>query len=55
MIELIKYVINRFAEKPEQVEYDIVEDGSNVSVTITLASSDMPSALAECVTEGQTP
>ena len=41
MIELIKYVINRFAEKPEEIEYDIVEDGANVSVTVTLASSDM--------------
>ena len=41
MIELIKYVVNRFAEKPECVEYDIVEDGDNVSVTVTLASSDM--------------
>ena len=41
MIELIKYVVNRFAEKPECVEYDIVEDGDNVSVTVTLAPSDM--------------
>ncbi len=41
MIELIKYVVNRFAEKPEEVEYDIQESGDTVSVTVTLASSDM--------------
>ena len=41
MIELIKYVVNRFAEKPDEVEYDIQEDGRNVSVTITLCASDM--------------
>ena len=41
MIELIKYVVNRFAEKPDEIEYDIQEDGRNVSVTITLCASDM--------------
>ena len=41
MIELIKYVVGRFAEKPDEVEYDIVEDGKNVSVTVTLSASDM--------------
>ena len=41
MLELIKYVITRFAEKPEEIEYDIQENGKNVSVTITLSASDM--------------
>lgn len=41
MIELIKYVVTQFAENPDQVEYDIVDDGRSVSVTITLSSSDM--------------
>ncbi len=41
MIELIKYVVGRFAEVPDQVEYDINDDGKNVSVTVTLSSSDM--------------
>ncbi|MBQ3116245.1 MAG: KH domain-containing protein [Clostridia bacterium] len=41
MLELIKYVINRFAEKTDEVEYDVVENGNNVSVTVTLAESDM--------------
>lgn len=41
MIELIKFVIGQFAEKPQEIEYDIVEDGKNVNVTVTLAESDM--------------
>ena len=41
MIELIKYVVGRFAEKPEEVEYDVQDDGKNVTVTITLSASDM--------------
>lgn len=41
MLELIKYVIERFAEKPEEIEYDVKENGKNVSVTVTLAESDM--------------
>lgn len=41
MIELIKYVVGMFAEKLDEVEYDVKENGNNVDVTITLASSDM--------------
>lgn len=41
MIELIKYVVSCFAELPDQVEYDIEENGNTVSVTVTLAPSDM--------------
>ena len=41
MLELIKYVITRFAEKPDEIEYDVKENGKNVSVTITLSESDM--------------
>ncbi|MBE7061272.1 MAG: KH domain-containing protein [Clostridiales bacterium] len=41
MLELIKYVINRFAEKTDEIEYDVVENGKNVSVTVTLSESDM--------------
>ena len=41
MIELIKYVIERFAEKPDEIEYDVVENGKNVSVTVILSESDM--------------
>ena len=41
MIELIKYIVNCFAEKLDEIDYDIVDDGKNVSVTITLSASDM--------------
>ncbi len=41
MIELIKYVVGCFAEKPEEVVYDIEESGNNVNVTVILVSSDM--------------
>ncbi len=41
MLELIKYVITRFAEKPDEIEYDVQENGKNVSVTVTLSESDM--------------
>ena len=41
MIELIKYVVGHFAENPDQVKYDIDDNGKEVSVTITLLPSDM--------------
>ena len=41
MIELIKLVISRFAENTDEVEYDVVENGKNVSVTVILSESDM--------------
>jgi len=41
MIELIKYVVNEFAEKPDEIEYDVQDNGKEVSVVITLADSDM--------------
>lgn len=41
MVELIKYIIGQFAEHPDEIEYDVVEDGRNVNVTVTLAPSDM--------------
>ena len=30
-----------FAEKLDEVEYDVKENGKNIDVTVTLASSDM--------------
>lgn len=41
MIELIKYVVGRFAENPDAVEYIIDDDGKNVSVTVVLSPDDM--------------
>lgn len=41
MLELIKFVVNSFAENPDKVVYDVVEDGNTVNVTVTLEPSDM--------------
>ena len=41
MIDLIKYIVGQFADKPEEVEYDINDTGKEVFVTVTLADSDM--------------
>ncbi len=41
MLELIKFVVGSFAEKPDAIEYDVQEDGNNVSVIITLDPEDM--------------
>ena len=41
MLDLIKYVINQFAEKPDEIDYDVVENGNEIFVTVTLAASDM--------------
>lgn len=41
MLELIKFVVGTFAENKDAVVYDVVEDGRNVNVTVTLEPSDM--------------
>ena len=41
MLELIKYIVNRFAEKQDEINYIVKEDGDNVDVTIVLDESDM--------------
>lgn len=41
MVELIKYIVGQFAEHPDEVEYDVKEDGKNVTVTVVLCPSDM--------------
>ena len=41
MIELIKYVVGSFAEKPELIDYDIKDEGKTVNVTVTLDPEDM--------------
>ena len=41
MTELIKYVIESFAEYPDRIDYDFVESGKNVTFTVTLDPSDM--------------
>lgn len=41
MLELIKFVVETFAENKDAVSYDVVEDGRNVNITVTLDPSDM--------------
>ncbi|MBQ9485377.1 MAG: KH domain-containing protein [Clostridia bacterium] len=41
MTDLIKFVVETFAEKKEDISYDVIDDGRNVVVTVTLNSSDM--------------
>ena len=41
MIELIKYVVSEFAEKPDEIEYDVQDNGKEVSVTVIISASDM--------------
>ena len=41
MLELIKYIVNQFAEKPDDVEYLTEEKGDTIEVTVLLDESDM--------------
>ena len=41
MLELIKYIVNRFAEKQDEIQYLVNEDDDIVNVTIVLDESDM--------------
>ena len=41
MLDLIKYIVNQFAEDKENVEFTVTEKERVIEVTITLPSSDM--------------
>ena len=41
MLDLIKYIVNTFAEKKDEVEYKVEEKESSIEVTVLLAESDM--------------
>lgn len=41
MLDLIKFVIGTFAENPQDVKYEVSEDGGVVNVTVFLQPSDM--------------
>lgn len=41
MLDLIKYIVDQFAENKQAVEYLTVENGNLVNVTIVLDSQDM--------------
>ena len=40
MLELIKYVVNQFAENPNEVEYLVEDKGNSVDVTVVLKERD---------------
>ena len=39
--ELIKYVVESFAEKKDEIEYKVEEKETAIEVTVLLAASDM--------------
>ncbi|MGN0812104.1 MAG: KH domain-containing protein [Candidatus Coproplasma sp.] len=40
-LQLIKYIVERFAEKTEEIEYKVEEKENAVEVDVLLAPSDM--------------
>ena len=41
MLELIKYIVDQFAEDKEHVDYVVEETDDSINVTVLLADSDM--------------
>lgn len=41
MLELVKYIVNTFAENKDSVEYLVKEVGDVVTITVVLEESDM--------------
>ena len=41
MLDLIKYVVEQFAEKKDEIEYKVEEKETVIEVTVLLAESDM--------------
>ncbi|MFR6056062.1 MAG: KH domain-containing protein [Eubacteriales bacterium] len=41
MLELVKYIIAQFAEKPDEIEYKVEEKENSVEITVILSESDM--------------
>ncbi len=41
MLELIKYVVEQFAEKKDEIEYKVEEKETAIEVTVLLNESDM--------------
>ncbi len=41
MLDLIKYIVNTFAEKKNEVEYKVEEKENAIEVTVLLDDSDM--------------
>ena len=41
MLELIKYIVEQFAEDKDAISYDVEETEDAITVTVLLAESDM--------------
>ena len=41
MLELVKYIVNRFAEDKENISYEVEETEEAVTITVLLSDSDM--------------
>ncbi len=41
MLELIKYIVEQFAEDKEHIKYEVEETEDSINVTVLLADSDM--------------
>lgn len=41
MLDLIKYVVEQFADKKSEIEYQVEEKENAIEVTVFLAESDM--------------
>lgn len=41
MLELVKYIVEQFAEYKDEIVYDVQETDGSVTITVYLAESDM--------------
>ncbi|PWM73814.1 MAG: RNA-binding protein [Bacillota bacterium] len=41
MLELVKYIVNQFAENPDEIVYDVEETENGENITVTLSEADM--------------
>lgn len=41
MLELIKYIVDQFAEDKENVSYEVTEKDRSIEVTVSLSPADM--------------
>jgi len=41
MLDLVKYIVNQFAEYKDEVEYTVTENEKAINITVVLAPSDM--------------
>ncbi len=41
MLDLIKYIVEQFADKKDEIEYKVEEKENTIEVTVLLSESDM--------------